>query len=195
MLRRITIAMTAILATIALSGCESVGLNPAELAAGAVAALPELPDITPEEEATAQSGPVQSSKAPVGAPTEVYARIARGMLTCWLGANGPLRKTHVFHAEAAPQSKGGQARIALDERHKKKSAPRGRRSFTVDIRQDGGSDKASVIMRNLNLPPPQARQLQRDVSRWAAAEEGCLPGGLTSGWEPSQSEKNAGKKK
>ena len=26
---------------------------------------------------------------PVGAPTEIYTRVARGILTCWFGPGGP----------------------------------------------------------------------------------------------------------
>ncbi len=49
-------------------------------------------------------------------PTDVYTRIARGALTCWFGAAGPLKGTHIYHAEAAPASQGDKPRSISSSR-------------------------------------------------------------------------------
>ncbi len=62
--------------------------------------LPSLPELT----GTITEAPI------VGSPTEVYERIARGVLSCWFGTNGPLKANYVYHAEAEPAGEGRQSR-------------------------------------------------------------------------------------
>ena len=66
--------------------------------------------------APAEATPYETTTIAAGTPTEVYALVAGGALRCWLGADGPLKATHVFHAEAAPPAEGGAAEIVLHER-------------------------------------------------------------------------------
>ena len=42
-------------------------------------------------------------------PTVVYSNIAQKALTCWMGPKGPLKATHIFHADAASPTTGGKA--------------------------------------------------------------------------------------
>src|SRR5262245_64230864 len=101
--------------------------------------LPQLPaGSAPVETGAVASGPVEATPyetttvAP-GTPTEVYALVAGGALRCWFGAGGPLKATHVFHAEAAPPAQGGAAEIVLHERDPAMRDQRGPRVFRVSF--------------------------------------------------------------
>ena len=70
--------------------------------------LPQLP-ASPDALETGAVGsghpegaPVETAVVVPGTPTEIYTLVAGGALRCWFGADGPLKATHVFHAEAAP---------------------------------------------------------------------------------------------
>jgi hypothetical protein len=78
--------------------------------------------------------PVDTAISVQCTPTEVYSLIARGALGCWFAANGPLKATHVFHADAAPPSRGGRAEILLYERDASLSDRRGARGSTLALR-------------------------------------------------------------
>ena len=82
----VTPILTGILVLSTLAGCAGDGAPPAlslpSPGASADAPSPLKALITPE-------GVV------VGTPTEVYTRIARGVLTCWFGAAGPLKKAYI----------------------------------------------------------------------------------------------------
>lgn len=116
----------------------------------------------------------------VGAPTEVYTRVARGALTCWLGASGPLKGTHIFHADAEPAHKGGRSEIILHERDPTAPSPRGLKAFRVVIAPDG--ERTTIEVENLKLPKPVGEEMTRDVRRWGAGEIGCEP--AATAWQP-----------
>lgn len=165
--------------------------------------LPALP--APEEigkdEAREPSG-VQAMLIPsgrvVGSPTEVYTRIARGVLTCWFGADGPLKSDYIYHAQADPASKGGNARIRIMTRDHEASDPRALRAYQVAIAPGDGMTKVEV--ENRRLPEHLAIRLKEDVDRWATGHDGCGEGPVTAGWsaepapETSNEQKSKGKK-
>ena len=154
------------------AGCSS-NVKLEDLQAGATGAIQAIP-----QAATALVP--KAVKQPVGSSTEVYTRIARGALTCWMGGHGGMRKTHLFQADAKPRSKGGAAQIDIHERLKGKPNVPGRRIFAVSITPVG--EGASVTAENLGLPQEQGEAMLADVERWAAAEEGCLKEPITEGW-------------
>lgn len=131
--------------------------------------LPSLPPLT--------------GRAVVGTPTEVYTRVAQGALTCWFGAEGPLKGAYVYHAEALPPSKGGQARIVIHARDDSRTDRRGKRAYLVDILPDGQGAKLSV--HNATMTQDLALRMQSDVDRWAADETGCLGAATAEDWNPS----------
>ncbi|MDX2290440.1 MAG: hypothetical protein NW217_16690 [Hyphomicrobiaceae bacterium] len=155
-----------------MSGCgaQLTAVNLTESATGALAAIPK-----------AASQLSAGVRQPVGTATEVYTRVARGALTCWMGAHGPLKGTHLFQADAEPAHKGGRSEIALHERIADAPNKPGRRVYAVTIEPHG--ERATVEAQNLHLPPAQGDGMHQDVQRWAANEEGCLPDGVTAGWE------------
>ncbi|MEO1206601.1 MAG: hypothetical protein AAFV45_09735 [Pseudomonadota bacterium] len=118
---------------------------------------------------------------PVGSATDVYSRIARGVLTCWLGANGPLKSTHLFHAVSQPERLGGLSQIVLYQKAKGKERKRGARAATVTIEPFGSS--ATVSFENLRLDDRLAERFNANVHSWAADNEGCAPKGINEGWE------------
>lgn len=114
-------------------------------------------------------------------PIEVYARIARGALKCWFGAEGSLKKTHVFHAKVDPPSAGGAAEIAVHTRDSDsgKAGHAALRAYRVDITTAAGG--SHIEAQNVRFPEAQGADMNRDVSRWAAGGEGCSVLG-TGGW-------------
>lgn len=154
-----------------LLGCSADGPGPAlgipagEPSAGATAALQSL--LTPKD-------------VVVGTPTEVYTRIARGALTCWFGASGPLKSTYIYHADAEPASKGGQSEIKILTRDVDAEDPRALRAYRVVI--SPSQSKTKVEIENVRIPEPLANRLTQDVERWSRAQEGCGEAPLTAGW-------------
>ena len=73
----------------------------------------------------------------VGAPTEVYARVARGAMACWFGTSGPLKANYIYHAEAEPAAQGGKAEIVIHERDRTIDNPQRCAGFHVGITKDG----------------------------------------------------------
>ena len=137
--------------------------------------LPPLPDI-----ADALS---LNQDAVVGSPTEVYSRIARGAMTCWFGARGPLKASYIYHAEAQPAAQGGKAEIVIHERDRLSEDPRGLRAFRVQITPNG--DTARVAVENLKLEAPLASSMEKDVLRWAGGAIGCTE--ESGAWAPQGS--------
>ncbi len=124
------------------------------------------------------------AKLPVGSPTEVYTRIARGALTCWFGASGPLKGPYIYHAEAEPPSKGGRAEIVVRTRDLTAADPRSLKAFRVAIA--AGGEGTQVDIENAKIPEPLATRLTGDVRRWASDTEGCGEGPITAGWTAAQ---------
>ena len=142
--------------------------------------LPSLSEIT----GTVSEAPV------VGAPTEVYARVARGVMACWFGTAGPLKTNYVYHAEAAPAGQGGKAEIVIHERDRTSENPRGLRVFRVAIAKDG--EVTSLAVENFNLPEPMGKSMEADVRRWGAGAIGCSDG--DGDWAPRAPEPPKAKK-
>ncbi len=122
----------------------------------------------------------EGSPQPKGTPLEIYTRVARGVLTCWLGAHGPLKETHIFDAESEPERMGGVSRISVHEQNRQRENGLGQRAVLVTISPLMGS--ANVEIQNFRLPKPQEEEFHVDVRRWAAGDEGCLAGGVQEGW-------------
>ncbi len=135
-----------------------------------------LPDVAAIKPAIAPAdGP-----RPVGPPTEIYTRVARGILTCWFGANGPLKPAYIYHADAAPPSKGGGSVISIHTRDAEVSDPRSIKAWKLAIVP--APEGTTLEVENKKLPPEQAERLERDVRRWAAGEEGCGEAPVMGGW-------------
>lgn len=115
-----------------------------------------------------------------GSPTEIYTRIARGAVTCWFGAHGALKDTHVYSAIAKPPSKGGQARILIHKKDPTLKDKRGARAFAIDIIPDGKT--AKLEMQNALMGEPQGSEMAKDVRRWAGGLEGCVAEPVMAGW-------------
>ena len=105
-------------------------------------------------------------------PTEAYEVVARGALGCWFGADGPLKPTHVFHAEADPPASGGAAEIVLHERDPAFRDQRGPRAFRVTFANapPGG---AQVGIANIKMVTALGDAMTKDVETWAAGGKGC----------------------
>ena len=129
----------------------------------------------------------------VGTPTEVYTRVARGVLNCWFGASGPLKGQYIYHAEADPPSKGGRARIAIHTKDKKAKDPRSIRAFRVVIAP--GAERTTVDVENYKFEKPLAMRFRADVGRWASNKEGCGDAPMTAGWTAEHGTKAKSKAK
>jgi hypothetical protein len=115
--------------------------------------------------------PTRTTLIAKSTPTGVYEIVARGALGCWFGANGPLKPTHVFHAEADPPAAGGAAEIVLHERDTAYPDQRGPRAFRVTFAGTPGG--AQVGIANLKMATPLGDAMTKDVETWAAGGEGC----------------------
>lgn len=156
-----------------LAGCSgSSTLTTADLPS--VGALPDLPSL--------------SSFAPktvVGTPTEVYTRIARGAVTCWFGATGPLKGRHIYHADAQPQSKGGAAEITIFQKDSSHPDPRALKAYWIGIVPTGEVPRVEV--QNFKIEEPLASRMQADVNRWASStNEGCVEAPTIQDWSAQQ---------
>lgn len=132
----------------------------------------------------------------VGTPTELYTRIARGALTCWFGASGPLKDTYIYHADADSESKGARSQISIHVRDKTKVSSTEQKSTRVyRVVIAPGDSKPTVESENLKLPEPLAARLTADVKRWASDEEGCSEAPAQANWsadrKPPEKEKTA----
>lgn len=138
-----------VLATLLLGACSQV------------APLPELPAAVPVGEVGQVSGTV----------TDVYSRIARGSRGCWFGPDGVLEKRYIFHADVAPESRGGMAVISIHERERELETPWGRRVFRVQLTPAGASTRIDV--ENLLMPDDIADRMRGDLFHWAAGKPAC----------------------
>lgn len=172
-----TVAITVLL-TAALSGCTGSGLSPPVIG--------EAPPPAPAE-ASDPNAPSALQKLLLpkdvvfGTPTEVYTRIARGVLTCWFGAEGPLKAQYIYHASAEPASRGGNSEIKIMTRDVAADDPRALRAYRIAI--SPSQDKTRVEIENVRLAEPLADRLKQDVERWSASEDsGCGETPVTAGW-------------
>lgn len=168
--------LASILLSGALTGCAGSGaVDTSVLTAGPTGALAALPN--------AAASIAKGIRQPVGSPTDIYTRIARGMLTCWLGGYGRLRSRYMFQAEAQPEHMGGVSKVTIHERIPNSPNQPGRVTFLVTIEPLG--ETATVSVENRHMSPVIGDSLSQDVYRWAAGDEGCLEEGVTSGWGAS----------
>ena len=132
------------------------------------------------------------SEAPVvGAPTEVYARVARGAMACWFGTSGPLKAGYVYHAEAEPAAQGGKAEIIIHERDRTIDNPKGCEGLSASL-SPRRARPPPWLVENMKLPEPLAKSMEADVRRWGAGSIGCAAGDKgEAGWEPQAPEGEA----
>ncbi len=106
-----------------------------------------------------------------GRSADIYGLIASGALTCWFAANGQLKKSHIFHADADPQAKGGAVEIAILERDLVGPKPWGPKAFKVALSQSG--DQTTIEVDNLKMPEATAARMRADVFHWAQGGKDC----------------------
>jgi hypothetical protein len=121
---------------------------------------------------------------PVGSATDIYARVAQGAMSCWFGANGPLKKDYIFHANADAPSRGGKAQITIHRRDPTQPNPRGAKAYLVNIDPTGESS-ATVKAENLKMSNDFASAMTEDVSRWSRGDQGCSGNSTAAGWAPA----------
>jgi hypothetical protein len=143
--RRRTLASIGAWVALATSGCGT-------------ASLPTLP-------------PLPVSAAYSETPVEIYSRIASGAMSCWFASSGPLKRTHIFHADVAPPSDNAGAEIVIHERDNAAASPRSLRAFRIEITR--APEGTFVKGENLKLPEPLATSMQEDIKRWASGGSGC----------------------
>lgn len=184
---------------VAVGLAAAVAACSASLPPAPTASLPNPDAETPAKDdgnaITALSAALMPKERVIGTPTEVYTRIARGVLTCWFGASGPLKAGYIYHADAEPASKGGNSEIKIMARDPTATDPRSTRAYGIAITPYEG--RTRVEAENFRLPEPLASRLKEDVERWSADEEGCGTAPVTAGWSAEQvvETKAANKKK
>jgi hypothetical protein len=135
------------------------------------------PETAPETGSlSARSGPLETSALVSGTPTAVFAEVARGALGCWFAADGPLKASHVYRAEAEPPAKGGDAEIVIHERDASVRDPRGPRAYRIAFTAEVSSVR--VTMTALKFEPKLAQAMAKDVESWAKGEQSCQLRGL-----------------
>lgn len=174
--------LVGVAAIAALVGCTATGISEEK------DALEAAQTATPELALPEFSAPLPPIR---GTPTEIYTRIARGAVTCWFGAHGQLKDTHVYHAIAKPPSKGGRARILIHERDNSLRDKRGTRAFAINVLPSGKS--AKLEFQNARMGEPRGREMAATVRRWAAGLEGCLETPVAAGWDTDANRKSATK--
>ncbi len=154
------------------AGCSSSGN---ETAATSLA-LPSLPSLAAIGAGTAER--------PLGSATEVYARVARGAVTCWFAANGPLKKDYIYHAEADAPSRGGKSEIVIHAREVTQPNPRGAKAYRIKI--EPKDEAATLETENLKMSEAVAAAMTSDVGRWSKGDQGCAGTSTAAlaGWLP-----------
>jgi hypothetical protein len=107
-----------------------------------------------------------------GSALNAYSSIARGALVCWVGADGPLKASHIFHADVATPSAGGIAEIVLHQRDPTQPSPRGAKALRVTIEGDG-DDSTRVTFESLKLPADLGQAMRQDAFAWAQGKQSC----------------------
>ena len=167
--------LTAILVlALSAAGCASVN-EPSSLN------LPEMPSL-----ANVSAIGASNSERVSNSPTQLYARIGRGAMACWFGANGPLKLGYIYHAEAEPASRGGKAEIVIHARELGQPNPRGPKAYRVNIVPVG--ETASVQPENLRMPEAVGAAMTADVERWSKGESACSSQAVAGSWSPQAPE-------
>ncbi len=149
--------ITASVSLVALAGCTATLPGPISL--GTLPSIGALP---------APDGTLADN-----APTAVYAAIAQKALVCWMGPKGPFKATHIFHADAASPTTGGQAEIVLHERDLTQKHPWGPRTFRIALSPEGGDTNTRVEMQNIKMKRDMAEAMRTDVVAWARGKDSC----------------------
>ncbi len=115
--------------------------------------------------------PISGDSPSVGGnPIDVYSLFARNALVCWFGADGPLRSTHIFHADV-PASHGG-AEVVVHERDPAQPNPRGARVFQISLSRESNSS-TRVVIDSKKIPDDLASAMRKDVLAWVRGGGGC----------------------
>jgi hypothetical protein len=139
---------------------------------GTETAVTTGPESAPETASlSARPEPHETSALVSGTPTGVFAEVARGALGCWFAADGPLKATHIYRAEAEPPAKGGDAEIVIHERDASMRDLRGPRAYRIAFVAEVTSVR--VTMTALRLEPKLAQAMALDVGSWARGKESC----------------------
>jgi hypothetical protein len=166
-----------------LAGCGGPNVNlqdllslpvPAETGAknGTETAATAGPESAPETGSlSARFEPHETSALVSGTPTGIFAEVARGALGCWFAADGPLKASHIYRAEAEPPAKGGDAEIVIYERDTSMRDLRGPRAYRIAFTAELTSVR--VTMAALKIEPKLAQAMAADVESWAKGKESC----------------------
>jgi hypothetical protein len=101
----------------------------------------------------------------------VYGLIASGAMRCWFATNGQLKKSHIFHADVDPPSKGGAAEVSVLERDVTGAKLWGARTFKVALKPVG--EQTGIEVENLKMPEATAALMRADVFQWAQGGKEC----------------------
>lgn len=184
-------ALLALAAAMALSGCAGGG--GAQLPTLSLPSAPSVeaasqPATTPPPSAPGaaqQTGNViDQTGGQGGSATDIYSRVASGAMKCWFAVGGPLKTDYVYHATAAPASRGGKAQIVIHRRDPTQPNPRGAKAYLVDI-DPTGEASATVKTENLKMTDAFATAMTSDITRWTKGEEGCAHSSAVAGWTPA----------
>jgi hypothetical protein len=162
-----------------LGGCGGPNLNlqdllphPSPAETGAQAGTETAPKTGPQTgSVSAPSGSEQTSTVVSGTPTGIFAEVARHALGCWFAADGPLKATHVYRAEAQPPAQGGSAEIDIHERDASTRDHRGARAYRIAFTAEFSSVRVTTTA--LKFEPKLAQAMAKDVESWAKGQEGC----------------------
>jgi len=100
-------------------------------------------------------------------PSEVYARIAKLVRSCWLNPTDPVLKHHVFYAKAPADDTSAVITIYETKSQNRRDA----RAFTISFsRRIKGTQ---IDIENRRLPYVLAQKLSADVNRWSQGNESC----------------------
>jgi hypothetical protein len=166
-----------------LGGCGGPNVNLQDLLAlpapaetgqknGAETAANAGPESAPKTGSlSARSEPHETSALVSGTPTGIFAEVARGALGCWFAADGPLKASYIYRAEASPPAKGGDAEIVIHERDASMRDLRGSRAYRIAFTAELASVR--VTMTALKLEPKLAHAMAKDVESWAKGKQGC----------------------
>jgi hypothetical protein len=138
------------------------------------AELPTLPKIAVAPAASTYSKAV---------PVEVYAHVARGATSCWFGAGGSLKPSHIFYADADPPSSGGKAEIALVERDPAAVSSRGAKAYRISLTPEGEGTR--IEHTNTKLGDALVNAIQADVHRFSEGDLACASRGPTAPSAPA----------
>lgn len=125
--------------------------------------------------------------------TAVYARIASGANRCWFGGGGRLRRSHIMHADAASEHRGGAVEIVIHERAVDQPKIWGFKAYRISISETSGQSVVSV--ENARMPEQEEQRMRTEVLRWADGKEDCaVPPVLEAPPEPAPKAKTTAKK-